>query len=528
MGSGHLPKAKRLPVNPLGAKKVYTADMARSTFSFATRLTSLPISAVAIPGNLADSKAKKRARVAVSASRSTDTLGFLHATLLKIGRAHYLLAGPSGIGKSTYAYELGQRARADVLANDWVAVEREGSRFYASDLNYPADIRHADRCPLTGIIFLTQNDTLERDAFAPNDQEWEALLYETFDTVSPDERAALSRFWTGCKDILPLCGAVSARRHPIGQTAALLCGLLQRPRTIRRPGSRSVGVIGTGAVGSTLAFQLGTLPYVRTVHLFNRTPAVATGNALDMNHATAFHRTGDVFIAHDDAAEVFRHASSVFLTFRDESTTLAADVPERWRKVAGHLAIIRRYARLASSLRFTGTIFVVTNPVDILTYACYASSEDSGGRLYSHQIYGIGLETDAARAVTYGRRLNPAFSQKDFVLYGNHSDEFILEATLPAGQLTDLQERVKGASAEVRQFVPRTVYGPVDAAVRTYDAFVRNTSAHATLIQEGAFIGRNVRFRHGLPQLSQAAQGDSYARILEQNRQAVAACMDIL
>ncbi len=498
-----------------------------TTFNFATRLVSLPMATTTVADGLQD-KAKKSARVAISVSNTSGTLGFLHANLIKVAKKYYLLAGPSGIGKSTYAEYLGQSLGAKVLANDWVAVERDGSRFYASDLNVAADMKHKTRCPLTGIVFLTGNDTLQRDAFAPNDQEWQQLLQETFDTATPRELTMLRSFWTSNKDALPLCCALPARQRSIAQTATLLCGILQRKRATARRNSTSVGVIGTGAVGTALAFQLGKLPYVQTVHLFNRTVATAKGCALDMNHATALQRRDDVFVAHDDAAAVFRNAAAVFLTFRDESATVATDIPERWQKFATHLVIIRKYAKLASRLHFAGTIFVVTNPVDILTYACHASRVSQSAGLYSHQLYGIGLETDAARVVSYARRFDPAFSKDSFVLYGNHSDEFALDASLSPEQLDSLLKQVRGASSEVRQFVPRTIYGPVDAAVRTYDAFVRNLSAHVTLVQEGAFMGREVNFRHGLPQLTQTIQGKGYANIIERNQQMAAACADIL
>ncbi|HEV2403230.1 MAG TPA: hypothetical protein VGS08_03440 [Candidatus Saccharimonadales bacterium] len=341
-------------------------------------------------------KAKKRARLAVSLRYTSNHIGFLHANLIVINGKHFLIAGSSGIGKTGYAEYLCKTVGAEVLANDWVAIECEGTYFYASDLNFADNMRHPERCLLAGVIFLTSTDTLDRDAYVPNEQEFEALLRETFDTATEKEFVGLASFWLHNRSNLPPFAAIPARRRAEAYTAETLRRVIEKISTSSK--TIEVGVIGIGAIGTELAFQLGQLSFVNKVHLYNRTSNRAKGYALDMNHAVTPTNSGKVFVAHENAAEVFTSSSVVFLAFRDESLPPLAELPERWQKLPSHLAIVKQYAKIIHDTNFSGTIFVITNPVDILTYSCYALTQTDDYALRTYQVYGIGLEVDAARA----------------------------------------------------------------------------------------------------------------------------------
>ena len=492
------------------------------SITLATRLQSLPQVTIAVPadGPMEDAAVKKLARLTVSVQNTSSVTGFLHAALVRVGKKYFLLAGPSGIGKSSYAAHLGAAFDAEVVASDWVAIEREDRRYYASDLNFAQSIRHRKRCLLTGIIFLTNNRMLDRDAATPNDVEFQGLLRETFDTATKQQLAKLDSFWLHNKEQLPFCCALPARRKPEMYIAQTLEHLVRKASAKSAP--MSVGVVGTGAIGSELAFQLGQLPFVDTVHLFNRSTDTAKGFALDMNHGAASDTSAHTFVAHTTAKEVFEQASVVFLTFRDETIPPQADLPERWRKLPGHLAAIKEYAQLAEETQFGGTIFVVTNPVDILTYALYAHSQKGRHPLRTYQVYGVGLEVDAARALAYGKEIHPGLTMQDITLYGNHTDSFALKTPLPAASHRELAEAVKGASTEVRKYVPRTVYGPVAAIVKTFTAYAQNLPVHATILQENAHMGRKVYFKHGLPKVGLPPDDLQYATILQDNQEAIA------
>lgn len=488
---------------------------------FSSRLHALPEIDISLNGNDATSaQAKKRARKEISLQYTSEKIGFLHSVIIKIDQQHFLLAGPSGIGKSTYASHLNREHGVTLLAQDWVAIERDGNDFFVSDLNFNDSLKHFDRCLLSGIIFLTYNDSNKRDAFIPNDEEFLLLLRETFDTATGPELERLNQFWLVNQHSIPFYCAVPARCASEDYITKTLIHILHPSESTNQ--HHDVGVIGIGSVGAELAFQLGQLPFVNKVHMFNRTHKKTVGHALDMNHAVT-NRDDDVYIPHSEAQNIFRHSSSVFLVFRDETAAPELEeLPERWRKLPSHLLLTKQYAQIASDANFNGSVFLVTNPVDILTYAYHSYSQRMQNPARTFQVYGVGLEVDAARALFYGRKMHPTLTMNDITLYGNHTDDLALETPLSTEQNAILLHAVQGASGEVRRYLPRTVYGPVGSAIRTFRSFIEESDAHATVLLKDAFIGRRVRFRHRLPMLAINPRNDEYNKILKNNQQMIA------
>lgn len=498
-----------------------------ASFTFVTTLRNMPQADVTVAVNgLPADKVKKQARVAVSAQHTSPSLGFLHANLVQLDGKYFLFAGPSGVGKTTYASALGARPE-DILANDWVAVEYSNGDFYASDLNEAHAMRHQQRCPIDGILFLTGNDETGRDAFAPDIAEYTALLDETFDgeDITPQTSTQLQSFWLGAYAQLPFVAAIPARRHDQQYTTGTIKHLISRLET---PHQLNVGVIGTGALGSELAYQLGLQPFIERVYMYNRNAEKAKGYALDMNQALPNSENGRVFVATSQAETIFKQSSVVFLVFRDQSSTLLSNMPERWQRLQSHLKTIRHYAEIAARTDFRGTVFVVTNPVDILTYAFHEATKIDGSGLRTYQAYGIGLEVDMARTLHFARRLDFPLTEDDLTIFGNHSDHLEITTPLPAKQQAQLLQATQGASAEIRAHGPRTVYGPVAAAIRTIRAYANNQTTYVTLLQEGAYIGRKINFRYGLPQLADTPPATAYKDLIRQNTETIAANSKLL
>lgn len=508
----------------------YQAQVETEPLFFQTRLHTLVEANLALllpqlldssfdhPLSPAQAQLKKEARLELSLRHTSESVGFLHAALIEIDGKNYLLAGGSGVGKSTYSQELLDHFGGQVLAKDWVALEKEEGEFFASDLNFPDNLKHPDRCRLDGVIFLTKYDDLDRDAYVPNQEEKLELLRQTFDTADQEELEILSQFWLSNWENLPNVLAVPTRERSLAYTKETLINLVER----QKMKLNKVGVIGLGAIGAELANQLGQLANVDQVNLFNRSADKAVGYALDMNHGVA--EKGEVFVAHQDAAQVFANSDVVFLCFREQNPLPVAangdtaNLPERWGKAAVHAAAMEHYARLASEQNFQGTIFVISNPVDVLSFALYSQSQQADHPLRTYQIYGIGLELDKARALYYAQQEGLALDPTELKVFGNHADEFILQSPLSPADSDRLQQLVAGASPTIRQHVPRTIYGPVGAAKQALVALQENRGSTLTLIQEGSYIGRPLEFRGGLPMFGDQTEAEVIREILAKNK----------
>lgn len=495
--------------------------MATREFELSTRLAPLKNIKVVVsaPKSLAEEQWKKRARVAVSQKHTSKKIGFMHAVMIEVGGEYFLLAGGSGMGKSTLAHSVLKQVRGSIAANDWVAVERVKDSFYASDVNFRESIAHKTRCKLRGIVFITRKDSLKRDIHVPNNGEFNNCLAQAFDGIPDDTVSTLSSFWIANKDALPFYCTLS-REKGITYTTNSLITALKRLRPVDAP--IQVGVIGIGSVGIALANELGRYNLVQNVHLYNRTKQAVSGLAMDLNQSLKNGRS-DVYIAHDSVKDLFRRSSVVFLTYREKDSPVKnSSLPERWGRVDAHAKIMHEYAKLAAQAGFSGTTFVVTNPVDFLTFAFYKSSQKmSGEPQRTFQVYGVGLEGDLARAIFYGRNYDPSLTANDIRVYGNHADNFILDAPLNDADLASLHSQVIDASREVRSHAIRTVFGPVAAAIRSFEAYLQDGSTHLSVIQEGAYIGRKLTFKFSLPcfePISPNAQTD-YEQIISSNKQ---------
>jgi malate/lactate dehydrogenase len=472
-------------------------------------------------GLIQDNKAtkeiqKKQARISASLATTNSKTGFLHAVLLLIDDLCIAITGPSGSGKSTLANFLAKEFSGEIIANDWVAIEKKSDQLYASDLNKKSLLRHKKPYRLDAIVVLTNHDELSRDAFSPSADEFNDYLMQCFDAMLDTSSKKLCKFWNQNFTKLPFLAILPTRDNSLKHTKQTLKVIVKR---IRPSGSLiDVGVIGTGSVGSVLVSEIGKLPYINHVHLYNRTKKVALGLAMDLNQSL-YRGRSDIFVAHSKEDDVFKNSQDVFFVFRDKyAKQTVKDMPERWNKIATHSKVAAYYSRLASKAKFTGTIFVITNPVDIITYGCFYSTKKSIHSLRTFQVYGIGLEGDIGRAMFYARNVEPTFTLKNIKMFGNHTDRIVCKTNLSKNQNDKLLELINDASAELRKYVSRTIYGPVSAALRTHNAFIEGNDCYATVIQEGAHMGRHIKFRYGLPQLASELKDVEYNEILSENQ----------
>lgn len=146
-----------------------------------------------------------------------------------------------------------------------------------------------------------------------------------------------------------------------------------------------VVVVGAGAVGSTLAYALQTEGLAREIVLIDKTRELAEGHALDLNHGKFFAPAVRV---RSGGYEDCEGADVAVITAG------AAQEPGQSRLdlVDKNLQICRSV--LDGILEHTrrAVLLVVTNPVDVLTYAALQYSG-----LPREQIIGSGTVLDSAR-----------------------------------------------------------------------------------------------------------------------------------
>jgi L-lactate dehydrogenase len=211
---------------------------------------------------------------------------------------------------------------------------------------------------------------------------------------------------------------------------------------------------GGGRVGSCAAFALQGAGLVSEIQILDANKEMGEGEALDLVHGTAF--SGDQSIYAGDYTRA--GDSDVFLI-----TAGLRRKPDESR-----LDLINRnvvlFVQILDSIKSAGLrpdahIFVVSNPVDILTQLAVQRLG-----LPSQQVYGLGTMLDTSRFSSFiAEELKLAPSQVKALILGEHGDSMVpiwssasvnglplagLPECTPGFQNT-IFERTKGSGAEV-------------------------------------------------------------------------------
>ncbi len=188
-----------------------------------------------------------------------------------------------------------------------------------------------------------------------------------------------------------------------------------------------VAIIGCGDVGSTVAYTLMQRGDVDEVMLFNRKYEKALGTAIDLNHASAFHR-GIIFTPHSiDDVKLCCQAGVIVITvgvglnqYASRRTDLIGDNSKIFMEILSNLKSCKN-----------SIILVITNPVDNMTYMAYNYLKTWG--IGNNQIIGLGTAVESARYRSHlAKRLGcmPSDLRNSAIVLGEHGDSMVLVSSL--------------------------------------------------------------------------------------------------
>ncbi|MEO1974426.1 MAG: lactate/malate dehydrogenase family protein [Pirellulaceae bacterium] len=216
-----------------------------------------------------------------------------------------------------------------------------------------------------------------------------------------------------------------------------------------------VSIIGGGGlVGSSAGFALQCSGVVREIALLDVNEKLVAGQALDLLHGGP--STSDQIIS-SGGYEHVPDSDIICITagLRRKPDESRLDLINRNTDL--FLSILDEVARVG--VKDSAIVFVVSNPVDILTYV--AAQRLS---LPLHQVLGLGTQLDTIRFRSLiAEHLKAAPTQVDAIILGEHGDSMVpiwSSATLgglPLGKFSgwtantasDLFTRTKGSGAEV-------------------------------------------------------------------------------
>lgn len=207
----------------------------------------------------------------------------------------------------------------------------------------------------------------------------------------------------------------------------------------------SVGIVGTGWVGASVAISTLQAAAATEVLLSDRNEALAEGEAMDLSHGASFYPSARVRSAPLD--DLLQTQAVVIAAGRGG----AAD-ETRLQLLRDNAAIITELARQFAD--YQGIVVMVTNPVDVLTYVFSRESE-----LPPERVIGTGtmLDTSRLRQIV-GRDLDVDPRSVHAQVIGEHGDSEVCVWSSAVVGGTPLRqwpgwdrERERQAETEVRE-----------------------------------------------------------------------------
>lgn len=246
-------------------------------------------------------------------------------------------------------------------------------------------------------------------------------------------------------------------------------------------------VIGAGAVGATVAYTLLTADLANELVLIDINRHRAEGEAMDIADGTPF--TGPVKIYAGDYEDC---RDALIVIFAAGANQHPGET--RLELAVRNIKVVRAVMDRLLSHWGGGVLLMVTNPVDVLTYAALRYSG-----LPQNAVIGSGTVLDSARfrfllsrhCRVDGRNVHAyvlgehgdseVFIWSRAAIAGIHVDDFCDRRGVPRPDRRDLSERVRRAAAEIITRKGATYYGVSLSVRRICEAVVRDQESVLTV-----------------------------------------------
>ena len=248
---------------------------------------------------------------------------------------------------------------------------------------------------------------------------------------------------------------------------------------------RKAAIVGCGFVGASIAFSLMQRGVFSELVLIDANRQKAEGEAMDLSHGVPYTSSMDIYAGdYRDTAD----CALVIVTARANQKPGEA----RLDLIDKNVAILRSILPNLTAAGFAGILMLVSNPVDVLTYAAQRISGYPAER-----VIGSGTVLDTARLkYELGRHLDVDARSIHAVIIGEHGDSELAVwsganvSGIDLNHFCELRghfdhenamqriyEAVRGSAYEIIERKGATYYGIAMAVARISEAIVRDEHA---------------------------------------------------
>lgn len=221
-----------------------------------------------------------------------------------------------------------------------------------------------------------------------------------------------------------------------------------------------IAVVGAGSVGATIAYACLIRGIGRTIALYDVDAAKTRAEVLDLNHGLQF--VPQATVVGSDDIEVCRDADLVAITAGAKQKPGQTRMELAEANVALCKALVPRLLEVAPD----AILLLVTNPVDVITYAALRYSD-----LPPRRVFGSGTVLDSSRLrLLVADHCGVAVQSVHAYIAGEHGDsEIPLWSSAAIGSVPLLAWEVPGRpplDAAAREDIHRRVVGAAGEIIR--------------------------------------------------------------
>jgi L-lactate dehydrogenase len=221
-----------------------------------------------------------------------------------------------------------------------------------------------------------------------------------------------------------------------------------------------IAVVGAGSVGATIAYACLIRGIGRTIALYDTNAAKTRAEVLDLNHGLQF--VPQATVVGSDDIEVCRDADLVAITAGAKQKPGQTRMELAEANVALSKALVPRLLEVAPD----AILLLVTNPVDVVTYAALRYSD-----LPPRRVFGSGTVLDSSRLrLLVADHCGVAVQSVHAYIAGEHGDsEIPLWGSAAIGSVPLLAWEVPGRpplDAAAREDIHRRVVGAAGEIIR--------------------------------------------------------------
>ncbi len=240
-----------------------------------------------------------------------------------------------------------------------------------------------------------------------------------------------------------------------------------------------IGIIGAGNVGATIA-HLCLMKDLGDIYLLDINRDMAEGKAIDLNQSKYLFNSDAEIIGGDDYDKLFACDYVVITAGFPRKPGMSRD-----DLLFKNFEIIKDISLKIKESKKAPMIIVVTNPLDIMTYAVYKITGMARTR-----VLGMAGVLDTYRFYHYVQNvLNTSSKNIYSVMLGSHGDTMVpvisktyvngkkISASLAETNINELAEKARNGGATIVSLLKTgsAYYAPAASTVKMLDCIINNT-----------------------------------------------------